>query len=856
MKSTKRILVLLLAIIVLVSFGNFTVLAQTEDSSGDFTAYGLSVKESKQKAIYVLPGYMGSKLYTSDGEQFWIEGRGMNVSLVNGNNVPLVTDIAKNARNRRTSVAMLNPDGSGSKLTTDPAKDKYGSTNTYETIVNKLTNELGSEYAVEFFPYNWLGDLNDSANLLKQDIQKKGYTDIVFVAHSTGGLLASTYISKSTAKKGEAGYVDKAILVATPLFGTYAALAPLETGAGALIGEDYKLVDGFVEAVKTVTNLDIPDWAKDLLRMVTGAYDGGNNWIKDVTHNSPTTYQLLPSEEYLSHFPLEDKTRWFQKDESYTSINDVYNVLNQCDNINSNLTNGNSRSHRTFRQSSVGEDIVSALLEVDTLLIYSSAAVKKTPLTATYETKALGGKALTEIWYDNQGDGTVSWVSASAYMKDKGFQLNTSSYSGIGHTSLISNSAVLQEICNTIKGLSSGVSNDDATPPKGTGTGISDMLKLNYSCDRAVSVSIYDDAQREVARVSPDDFFGFDGSDFIFHSYAAEPGKTDATIYMPNKGYKIVFTAGNTAGVPINFQCEASTLVADGWKDVSVTHSANVTAANGVILTLDETTQAIINRNITSKITGDVEKHYTDWELQDALKMDIKESKAVNIVGSQAAQVKPLLSWNTSDKNIVEVTDGGVLVAKGYGVATISATDGNKSSACQVTVVRNAAKVALKDVGMLVGEMTLIKPKFTPASATETDMTYSMSAKGIIRIDANGVIHALSAGSVTVTGKTSYGVKDKFKVNVFKDLTSKPNTKAVPKSKTAKKGYKIALKAPKGVTLYYTTNGKTPTAKTTTKINPGKTKKLTIRKNTTVRVIAARKGYMPSSPVKRNYRVK
>jgi hypothetical protein len=534
--------------------------------------------------------------------------------------------------------------------------------------------------------------------------------------------------------------------------------------------------------------------------------------------------------------------------------------LNKSDNINSNLTNGNIRSHKNFRQSSVGGDIVTSLLKVDTLLIYSSAASKKTPMTATYENKLLSsGKKLSEIWYDNQGDGTVAWASASAYFKDKGFQLNRSAYNGIGHRALISNAAVMQEICDKIKGVSRKVStsNDDATPPnKGTDVGMSDMLKINFSCDTLVSVSIYDNNQKAVAKVSPDDFFGFDGSDFIFDSYAEKPGITDATIYMPNKGYKIVFSAGNKAGESVDFQYETSTLVADGWKDVSVTHSVKTTTANGVILTLDETTQAIQNKNIVSKIPGDIVKHYTDWKLQDALKLNLNEKKTVNVVGSQSAKVKPLLNWNTSDKNIVAVTDQGALVAKGYGVATISATDGNKSSACQVTVVQNATKVALKDVGMLVGEMTLINPKFKPSTTTETDMAYSMSAKGIIRIDANGVIHALSAGSVTVTGKTSYGVKSKFTVNVYKDLTSKPNTKAVPKNKKAKKGYKIALKAPKGTTLYYTTNGKAPTTKTKTKINPGKTKKLTIRKNTTVRVIAVRKGYMPSKSIKRNYRVK
>jgi len=86
--------------------------------------------------------------------------------------------------------------------------------------------------------------------------------------------------------------------------------------------------------------------------------------------------------------------------------------------------------------------------------------------------------------------------------------------------------------------------------------------------------------------------------------------------------------------------------------------------------------------------------------------------------------------------------------------------------------------------------------------------------------------------------------------------TAKPDKKAVPASKTVKRGEKITLKAPKGVTLYYTSNGKNPTAKTKTKVKPGEKKQITITKKTTVRVIAVKKDCKESSVVKRIYKVK
>lgn len=79
---------------------------------------------------------------------------------------------------------------------------------------------------------------------------------------------------------------------------------------------------------------------------------------------------------------------------------------------------------------------------------------------------------------------------------------------------------------------------------------------------------------------------------------------------------------------------------------------------------------------------------------------------------------------------------------------------------------------------------------------------------------------------------------------------------SAPASKTGTGSYKITLTAPAGTTLYYTTNGKTPSTNLTTKIDPGKSKTLTISKTTTVKVIAHKPGNAVSDTVSRTYTVK
>lgn len=65
-----------------------------------------------------------------------------------------------------------------------------------ETVID------GLGYDVRFFPYNWLEDLNDSVKKLERDIRKNHYDSVIFVTHSTGGLLASAFIAKSDARGG------------------------------------------------------------------------------------------------------------------------------------------------------------------------------------------------------------------------------------------------------------------------------------------------------------------------------------------------------------------------------------------------------------------------------------------------------------------------------------------------------------------------------------------------------------------------------------------------------------------------------------------------------------------------------
>lgn len=721
----------------------------------------LGLTGKAKKAIYVLPGYLGSQLY--EGRDGTAGGNLIFVQLPN-----LIMNMDK---------FLQGANSNGTRLHVDYARDEYGANGTYKTLVDRLRAEFVDEYDVRFFPYNWLEDLNDSVKKLERDIRKNHYDSVIFVTHSTGGLLASAFIAKSNANKL---LVSKAILIAAPLFGTYASLLPIERG-------DSRKLD-FNEILSNI------DWFSHVVDAISP-----NLWVRAWARNSPTTYQLLPSSEYIRQIPMLNfnSDNWWNpwsNLEAIGSIGGYYRILNESNRINPNLTNGTDRSHRYFRETALKGDVISqwslaSLMEVDTLLICTTSG-HSTTKTVLYRNGVFGGKKLDDIIYDMKGDGTVQGISATGAVN--GIVKLRVDYYSADHGGLCKDSEVLSRICSEIRGMRTPVKNHHVADT----AGISELIKIRYKADVPVTATIYDAENNVVAQVSSEGITGFEENDFIFDSFAdaEEDGeRTEASIYMPNGGYKILFTHGNSADVSVNFNAYVSTLVDDGWKDFSVMTSVASTYDSGLIASFDGTTQVIDNDTITEIVGGTAEDWFTEWEIPSAIKVNKGDVLPIEISGSEAEAVSDKLVWHSADESIAHVSESGVLTAVGYGKTTISATDGNKAVTAKVTVMQNATAVSFSDVEMVIGERTLIRPSFELVSATETDLTYSMDKEGVIEINEFGVMHALAEGSVIVTGTTAYGVSGQFTVTVKDDTNYGVESIALPATAKVGLNNKITL---------------------------------------------------------------
>ncbi len=240
------------------------------------------------------------------------------------------------------------------------------------------------------------------------------------------------------------------------------------------------------------------------------------------------------------------------------------------------------------------------------------------------------------------------------------------------------------------------------------------------------------------------------------------------------------------------------------------------------------------------------------------------------------ATVKPeaaasALKWSSSDETVATVNDGVVTGVKA-GTAIITATVGDKSAECNITVTDAPSvtvpvtKVTLNKTSATVakGKTLKLTAKVLPANATNKNVTWKSSNPSIATVTKTGTVKGIKAGTVTITA-TAGDKKATCKVKVgtvtlnyksltmkkgtsTKGLTAKYNNDAYKSWKSSnakvvkvivKKG-KVTLKALKkgSATIKVTTkSGATASCKVKVQTKDVKTKKLALnKKNATIKV--------------------
>lgn len=279
----------------------------------------------------------------------------------------------------------------------------------------------------------------------------------------------------------------------------------------------------------------------------------------------------------------------------------------------------------------------------------------------------------------------------------------------------------------------------------------------------------------------------------------SEDGGKTATCKVTVKAEKVAVTGvkldktehtlavGGTVTLVATVTPEGATNKKVAWKSdktdiATVDENGKVTAVKAGVAKITVTTEDG-KKTATCAITVKEDKVAVTGVKLNSTSLSLTEGDSYQL----KATVSPInatnqnVTWKSSNSNVADVDQEGLVAAVKAGTATITVTteDGNKTATCTVTV--KADKVAVADVtlnrtslSMKVKETFLLKATISPADATNQNVKWESSDSSVADVDQNGLVGALKEGTAIITVTTEDGNKKAHCV-----VTVKANTVAV-----------------------------------------------------------------------------
>ena len=206
----------------------------------------------------------------------------------------------------------------------------------------------------------------------------------------------------------------------------------------------------------------------------------------------------------------------------------------------------------------------------------------------------------------------------------------------------------------------------------------------------------------------------------------------------------------------------------DNPKVLTVDEEGTATALSTGKATITVTAENGISASVTITVSGYV---LNKISIQPAsLSLKIGANQAVSVVPNPAGADPGKLSWKSSDSSIAYYKDGKIY-GVGAGNATITATTTNgKSASCKVRVTGGSLSVNPEALTLRIGGVQTVQAYVTP---TGTPVTWSSSNPAVARVDENGSVTAIQAGTAVITAKAG-GLTATCMVTVIRTTT--PNT--------------------------------------------------------------------------------
>jgi uncharacterized protein YjdB len=147
----------------------------------------------------------------------------------------------------------------------------------------------------------------------------------------------------------------------------------------------------------------------------------------------------------------------------------------------------------------------------------------------------------------------------------------------------------------------------------------------------------------------------------------------------------------------------------------------------------------------------------------DATSIYIGTSNRITATFSPINTTDKSIEWRSSDPSIIEVTNGGIAVARDFGQAIITATSNDENVSASITIdVIDFPEVIDFTLAAFIGENstntiekdTTAKLRLTnlsPINAKTSDAVFTSSNPNIATVNEDGIIYGVTSGEISIT---------------------------------------------------------------------------------------------------------
>ncbi len=166
-----------------------------------------------------------------------------------------------------------------------------------------------------------------------------------------------------------------------------------------------------------------------------------------------------------------------------------------------------------------------------------------------------------------------------------------------------------------------------------------------------------------------------------------------------------------------------------------------------------------LTTNLSLEVVETIEVISVDLGKEDEIEMQVGDTLECPVVFEPSNATDQQITWTSSEPSVLLVDSNGNLTALTEGNAVVMATSISNPSASDTVLVTVTAvpTVAVESISlaqedpMAMGITRQLIATVLPTNATNTDLIWSSGDTDVANVDANGLVTAVTGGTVTIT---------------------------------------------------------------------------------------------------------